>query len=242
MRALIDTPEDMPRAYGVFAPCFTCIKESHGAAKICRALAERGIAMMRFDMTGLGESDGIFAHTNFSTRVQDIIAAVEAVARNYAPPTLLVGHSISGTAVLTAQKSLPDIPLFATIGSPQDPPSTIEKFRRTGQINEAGDMDVIDVLGTPYTVDKNFVPDLLSQQTAQHTTQITGNLLVFHAPNDAVVSFDNAQTIASRAGESAELIPMSDTATHLFERGTDDAVFVAETIHDRLLKVISDRR
>lgn len=236
LAGLIDRPENDAdvRFYGVFGPCFTCIKESHGSTKICRALAERGVAMLRFDTTGVGESEGVLAETSFSMRIQDMVAAVNAITRDFGAPKILAGHSISGTAILSAHLQVQGIEVLATICSPQDPQHTIDKFRKAGQIEEFADHVVIDVVGRKTTFDASFVDDMLAQKTAEHTALIRQKLLVFHAPNDSIVAFRNAPVIVERAGTYGELVTLADTATHLFERGGEDAAFIADKILENI--------
>ena len=232
LAGILDAPTETPLFYGVFGPCFTCPKETHAAAKTCRALAEDGVAMLRFDVTGVGGSEGHAPDTDFSSRVQDIIAAANFLATEYAAPKILIGHSISGTAALAAAQSLPDIQLLATIGSPSDPTAIIEKFRRNGDIEETAEGATINVLGTPHHFGKGFVENMLGQNVAEDTASLDCKLMVFHAPHDSIVHVSNADVITSRAGTAAdaEKIILSDEATHLFENRNDDALFVAETI------------
>lgn len=236
LSGIIDMPEGAPRFYGVFAPCFTCVKESHGAAKICRALAERGVAILRFDMTGLGESKGDFAETHFSSRVSDIISTCRALQESYAAPTLLIGHSISGTAALSAINQLPQIKMLVTVGSPKDPKAVIEKFQRLGHINITGDQIELNVMGRIVPFKKTFLDDMLAHDVAADTAHITKKLLIFHAPNDDIVSVSQAQEIFDRATSAQEkqLILMDSAATHLFEKRNDDAVFMAEKILEQM--------
>lgn len=230
----LDRPLETPRFFGVFAPCFTCTKESHGAAKICRALAEDGVAMLRFDITGLGRSEGDFAEQNFSTRILDIIAACQAVEAAFEAPKLLVGHSMGGTASLSAAKHLPLLRVVATLGSPADPAYTADKFEETGAITHKGERIEIDVLGRPTLFRPDFIDNLRAQNTAEDTAALTQKLLIFHAPHDDIVSFKNAEIMKQRAGDKARLIPLDPAATHLFERRGDDAVFVAKTLLERV--------
>lgn len=232
LAALIDMPAGEPLFWGVFAPCFTCPKESHGAAKICRALAEDGAAMMRFDVTGLGESEGRFADTNFSTRVQDIVAACREVEKHFAPPKLLIGHSISGTAAIPAMKELPSLQALATIGSPRDPSYVIDKFRAHNHLIYNEDTIDVIVVGRKVSFKKSFVEDMTSQHVPEDTAELTCKLFVFQAPFDNIVSFENAQAIYDRATCDKELITLDEQATHLFENRKDDANFVAETLMD----------
>ena len=232
LAGILDAPADTPLFYGIFGPCFTCPKETHAAAKTCRALAEDGVAMLRFDVTGVGASEGHTENTNFTTRLNDLRAAYAFLADNYAAPKLLIGHSISGTAALSAVHDMPDIQVMATIGSPADPSAIIEKFRRLNDIEEDAHGATLNVLGTHHRFGKGFVENMLSQSTADDTTKIDRKLFVFHAPHDAIVHFDNAHKITSRApeGAGAELITLDEEATHLFENRKEDALFVAETL------------
>lgn len=223
-------PEGTPQLYAVVGPCFTCVKESNGALKISRALAARGIAALRFDTTGVGESEGVLAETNFTTRIADILAANAAIEKEYAAPRLFVGHSISGTAALSAGKHLPHVEVIATVGSPSDPAATIEKFRQQGLMQETQDSVTINVIGRPVVFAKSFVDDMLSQTVVEDTAKMAQKLIIFHAPNDAIVSWDNAETLKMRAGNKAELVRLADTATHLLERGSADADFIADKL------------
>ncbi|MFN7114725.1 MAG: alpha/beta hydrolase [Alphaproteobacteria bacterium] len=231
LAAILDAPADTPLFYGLFGPCFTCPKETHAAAKVCRALAEDGVAMLRFDVTGVGGSEGRAADTDFTSRIGDMRAAYDFLAAAYAAPKIIIGHSISGTAALSAVRHMPDIGLVATIGSPSDPAAVIAKFRRNGDIDENENGATINVLGTPHHFGAHFVPDMLAQTVAEDTAGLDRKLMVFHAPHDRIVSYDNAETITARAAHAdAELIRLDDAATHLFENRGDDALFVAETI------------
>ncbi len=233
LAGLLDMPGDDPRFFGVFGPCFTCPKESHAAAKTCRHLADNGVAMLRIDVTGQGESEGYFAETNFTSRVLDLISACASLRRDYAPPRLLVGHSISGTAALSAGRALPYLQAVATIGSPHDPASIIKKFKRQNLITDKGNGIVeINVLGQRVTFKKTFLDDMQSQNVGLDTEKLDKKLFVFHAPHDSIVSFAEARLIYDRATCDKELVPLDEAATHLFENRKDDAVFVAETLLD----------
>jgi putative redox protein len=232
LAGILDLPESEPLFYGVFAPCFTCTKESHAAHKVCRALSEQGVAMLRFDMTGLGESAGDFAETNFSTRILDITAACHALAAEHQPPKLLIGHSISGTAALAAAKQLPLLQALATLGAPRDPAYIIDKFRHNDQIVAKGDMVELTVAGRKIPVRKTFVDDMLSHDVAAATAEYDRKLFIFHAPQDATVSFENARILFDRATCDKELLPLGGSATHLLEQGNEDASYIAETIYN----------
>jgi len=232
LAGILDAPSEMPLFYGIFGPCFTCPKETHAAAKTCRALAEDGVAMLRFDVTGVGGSEGLAENTNFTTRLDDFRATYAFLSENYAAPKMLIGHSISGTAALSAVHDMPDIQVMATIGSPADPAAIIDKFRRLNDIEEDAEGATLNVLGTKHRFGKGFVENMLAQETATDTARMDRKLFVFHAPHDAIVHFDNAHKIISRAPQTAnaELITLDEEATHLFENRSEDALFVAETL------------
>lgn len=232
LAGILDMPAEDPLFFGVFAPCFTCTKESHAAAKVCREMAEHGAAMLRFDITGLGASEGDFSRTNFTTRIHDIVAACHALSAAYRPPALLIGHSISGTASLSAARHLPFLQAVATLGAPRDPAYVIEKFRKFGQMEVFGDRVEVVVAGRRIAFHPSFVEDMLAQRVAEDTATIIQKLFVFHAPHDDIVSFANAQEIFDRARCDRELVTLDDGATHLFENRKDDAVSVAETLLD----------
>lgn len=232
LSGILDMPEQDPLAYGVFAPCFTCTKESHAAHKICRALSENNIAMLRFDLTGIGASEGDFAETNFSTRVQDIVSACRALAAEYQFPKLLIGHSISGTAGIVAVKHLPQVQALATLGAPRDAAYIIDKFKRNNQIVIKGEMAELTVAGRKVAVRKTFVDDMLSHDVGAATAAYNRKLFIFHAPHDEIVHFENARTIDGRATCDKELLPLSEGATHLLEQGTEDASFIADGIRN----------
>lgn len=234
LAGVLERPEGPAWAYGVFGPCFTCLKESHGAVKISRALAARGIGMLRFDVTGVGQSEGVIEQTNFTTRVQDLVGACAAMAGQGLPPALLVGHSISGTAALSAAISVPSVRCVATVGSPADPAAVVEKFRRQGTMTENAQGATIDVLGKPYRFGPDFVPDMLAYPTARDTAALSAKLFIFHPPADKIVAAENAGAIAGRAGAAAraEVHMLDPASTHLFEgaQGTKDAEDIADVL------------
>lgn len=231
LAGLIDAPATgEPLLHGIFAPCFTCTKESHGAHKICRALAERGIAMLRFDHTGLGGSDGAFADTTFSTRISDIIAASGALAQEGTAPKLLVGHSISGTAALAAASRISSLQAVATVGAPADPRHVIEGLRHRQALSFKGDIAEMLIAGRIFSVRRAMADDMESYDMSAAMAALDKKLFIFHAPQDDIVSFRAAETIRIRAPGNAEIVTLSATATHLMERGHDDAAAVADTL------------
>ncbi len=186
--------------------------------------------MLRFDLTGLGASEGDFAETSFSTRILDIVAACTALEKEYAAPKLLIGHSISGTAALAAASQVPSLQAVATLGAPADPQHVVRGLRSQNLIAVNGDMAEMTVTGRKYTVRKTMVDDMESYDMGQAMAALKKRLFIFHAPHDDIVPFRNAAEIQSRAECDAEILPLSEGATHLLERGDADATFLAETL------------
>lgn len=235
LAAILDRPQDAPRLTAVFGPCFTCVKESHAASKIARALAERGIAVLRIDTTGFGESSGDPLTTNLSSRIADLAAAARYLGDIIAPPRLLIGHSMSGTAALSAWREIPSAEMIVTIGSPRDSEQTIARFTRDGLLAPDPQDDsrvVINVLGRMTVFDQSFVADMMAGTGAADTAAFTGTILAAHAKSDDIVEYEEAEAIVARAKNArhAEVLTLPDTAGHLFLKGAADAEFLAEKI------------
>lgn len=230
LAALIDYAPGSPRGFGIFAPCFTCTKESHAAFKICRALAALGITMLRFDIEGLGQSQGDFKNHTFASRVQDMIDASRALERDFGTPQLLIGHSISGTAAFAAARQIRSINVLATIGSPRSPAYVLDKMERNNQITDHG--DVIDVRIANYTVTLNrgFIADMRSYDMKADIQAYKGKLFVFHGENDEIAGFDNAHEIYAPATCEKEMVVLSKSCDHLLAAHTDDAQTIAEKL------------
>jgi len=214
--------------YALFAHCFTCGKDVAAASRISRALAARGIAVLRFDFTGLGNSDGDFANTSFSSNVQDLLAAAAALAREYRAPELLIGHSLGGAAALTAASQLPDVKAVATIGAP----STAEHVRQlfAGEVDEIirrGESTVRIGL-REFKVKRQFLEDLQAHSSADYIRGLRKALVVFHSPVDDVVPLEEAARIYRAALHPKSFISL-DEADHLLSRA-EDAEYVAATL------------
>lgn len=235
LAGIIDRPTGDVIAWAVMGPCFTCVKESHASSKVARALAERGVGVLRFDTTGFGASTGDALATNLTTRINDLIAACNHVAALYAPPRIMIGHSMSGTAALSAAPQVASIDTVVTIGSPCDTQTTIARFQRDRLISvdpEQRDHIIINVLGRPVPFYANFVDDLMAGTVAADTARITGTVIAAHAKNDDIVEYENAETIAKRAtsARAASVFTLPDTAGHLLMKGSADAELLADKI------------
>ncbi|MBT3551307.1 MAG: OsmC family protein [Rhodospirillaceae bacterium] len=228
LAARLDMPPMAPRAYALFAHCFTCSKDIFAAARVSAGLAERGIAVLRFDFTGLGHSDGEFANTNFTSNVGDLVAAANWLAENYEAPGILIGHSLGGAAVLAAAGEIPGVKTVATIGAPFDPAHVSDNFSTAiAEINQQGEA-AVSLGGRPFVIKKQFLDDIAAQDQKQRIKNLNKALLVFHAPGDAIVGIDNAAEIYGAAKHPKSFVSL-DGADHLLSR-KEDAVYVAEVI------------
>jgi putative redox protein len=227
LAARIDAPA-APRAWALFAHCFTCSKDSKAAAYIARALAQAGFGVLRFDFTGLGGSGGDFASTNFSSNVDDLVAAADWLRDHHGPPSLLVGHSLGGAAVLAAADRVADAGAVVTLGAPFDPGHVTRQFGDELQaIAEHGEATVT-LAGRPFTIRRAFLDDLRGQAQGQRIRTLRRPLLVMHAPGDRVVDIDNARAIFEAALHPKSFVSL-DGADHLLDR-EDDARFAAGVI------------
>jgi putative redox protein len=228
LAARLDLPVGAPRAYALFAHCFTCTKDIFAAARIASGLAEQGIAVLRFDFTGLGHSQGEFANTNFSSNVADLVCAADYLRETRAAPRVLVGHSLGGAAVLAAAPRIPEAVAVATIGAPADPAHVRHLFQAAGpEIEAEGEAEVL-LAGRPFRIRKQFLEDIEKHKLAGTLAELRKALLVFHAPRDATVGIENAGEIFQAAKHPKSFISL-DNADHLLSR-REDAVYVATVL------------
>lgn len=214
-------PETPPRGWALFAHCFTCSKDSKAAVHISRALAEAGFGVLRFDFTGLGGSGGDFASTDFSSNVEDLVAAAGWLREHHGAPALLIGHSLGGAAVLAAAQRIDDAAALATIGAPFDPAHVTRQFGDAGIARiEAEGEATVRLGGRPFTVRRELLEDLNAQRQAERIRELRRPLLVLHAPGDTVVPIGNAAGIFSAAQHPKSFIAL-DAADHLLLRETD---------------------
>lgn len=228
LAGLLETPDGDIKAYAVFAHCFTCSKDIAAASRITRGLAQKGVAVLRFDFTGLGNSDGDFANTNFSSNLQDLIEAATYLEENYAAPTLIIGHSLGGAAVLAAAHSISSIKAVVTIGAPATAHHVEHLF--CGAKNEINEKEqaTVDLAGRKFTIKKQFLDDINSYNDTEHISKLGKALLVFHSPVDDTVSIDEAAKIYSAARHPKSFISL-DKADHLLSR-REDSEYVCEVI------------
>jgi putative redox protein len=228
LAARLDTPDGPIRAYALFAHCFTCGKDIFAASRIAQALTEHGIAVLRFDFTGLGASEGEFANTNFSSNLADLVAAANHLRTAYRAPALLIGHSLGGAAVLAAASDIPEVSAVVTIAAPSDPTHVIGLFRdHISQIEAAGEAEV-QLAGRPFKIKRQFLIDAAEHRLTDKIAHLRRALLVMHSPRDTTVDIVNAEHIFTAAKHPKSFISLDD-ADHLLSRKRD-AVYVANMI------------
>ncbi|MFK7873662.1 MAG: alpha/beta hydrolase family protein [Oligoflexales bacterium] len=224
----LDLPEGDVRFYAIFAHCFTCSKDIAAASRISRELARFGIGVLRFDFTGLGRSEGEFSNSNFSSNVQDLIAANTFLEKRFKSAKLLIGHSLGGAAVIFASKNLPESTAVVTIGAPFEPSHVLHNFRqKIEEIQNEGQAQV-HLAGRPFEFKKQFLDDVIAQNPKEVLRGMKKALLVFHSPQDSVVGIENAQNIYQHAKHPKSFISL-DGADHLLSQ-TEDAQYVAATL------------
>ena len=216
----LDMPKTPVTDYALFAHCFTCTHNLKSATNISRSLTDAGIAVLRFDFTGLGRSEGEFADTNFSSNVADLLAAVRFLEQEYAAPTILLGHSLGGTAVLQAASSVPSAVAVATIGSPVDPGHVQHLFGDSLDELETNGQADVNIGGRPFTVKKQFVDDLEQHDLYASVGKLRKALLIMHAPLDEIVEIDNAATLYAAAKHPKSFASL-DKADHLLSNNAD---------------------
>jgi len=220
LAARLEHPEGEARAFAVFAHCFTCGKDIAAASRISRALSKQGYAVLRFDFTGLGNSDGDFSNSSFSSNIEDLIAAVGFLKEQYTAPDLLVGHSLGGAAVLAAATQLPDLKGVVTIGAPYEASHLRELLKPAiPELEAKGDAE-IDLAGRSFHLKKQFLDDIDAHKPEELLKDMRADLLIFHSPVDTVVPINNAGNIFSAAKHPKSFISLNQ-ADHLLQKSAD---------------------
>jgi len=226
LAARLESPVEDPKAYALFAHCFTCSKDIFAASRIAGELAGHGIAVLRFDFTGLGSSEGEFANTNFSSNVGDLVAAANYLRDNFQAPKILIGHSLGGAAVLAAAKSIPSALAIATIGAPSDPGHVAHLFADAkDEIESQGEAEVT-LGGRQFKIQKQFVDDISENSLDDAIGGLKKALLVFHGPRDQTVGIENAGHIFQAAKHPKSFVSLDD-ADHLLSRRQDSRYVAA---------------
>ena len=225
----LEEPSGSRRGVAVFAHCFTCHKNVHAASRVSKGLRDQGFAVLRFDFTGLGQSEGDFANTNFSTNLDDLRSAINALKGDGLTVDLLVGHSLGGAAVLAVAGEFEDVKLVATIGAPSDPAHVLHLFDdgAISKIKVDGQAEVA-LGGRPFTVRKEFIEDVNEVSLIDKLASNRKPVLICHSPTDSIVSVDHARKIYEAAKHPKNFVSL-DGADHLL-RNAEDATFVATVI------------
>lgn len=224
----LDMPSGVPRGYVLFAHCFTCSKDVFAASRVAGGLADRGFAVLRFDFTGLGHSQGEFANTNFSSNIEDLEAAATWMTDQGMAPDLLVGHSLGGAAVVVAAGGIPSVKAVATIAAPAHADHVTENFADDLHVIERdGEAEVL-LVGRPFKIKKQFLDDVRGARVTDAAAALKRPLLVLHSPIDQTVGIGNATELFVAAKHPKSFVSL-DNADHLLTR-KEDAVFVADMI------------
>ena len=227
LAGLLETPDQDVRAYVLFAHCFTCGKDIAAASRISRNLVQQGFAVLRFDFTGLGNSDGDFANTNFSSNTEDLLAAAYFLEQHYQAPKLLIGHSLGGAAVLAMAAKLPEVKAVVTLGAPFEAGHVIHNFDAHLDTIESEGEAKVSLGYREFTIKKQFLDDLKEQNT-QHIEQLNKALLIMHSPVDLTVDITDAEKIYKAAKHPKSFVSL-DSADHLLSKAADSE-YVAQTI------------
>ena len=227
LAARLDLPAK-PRAFALFAHCFTCGKDIFAASRIAEGLAARDIAVLRFDFTGIGSSEGEFANTNFSSNVGDLVAAADYLRQNHGPPSILIGHSLGGAAVLAAAPRVSDATAVVTIGAPASAAHGTHNFAANLTDMVAKGTAEVTLAGRTFTITQQFLDDLTGQNFLDDLAKMRKALLVCHAPQDEYVGIENATGIFTAARHPKSFLSL-DTADHLL-RKRSDGIYAADVI------------
>lgn len=224
----LDLPAGPPRAYALLAHCFTCSKDLVAAGRIAAGLNAHGIAVLRFDFTGLGSSDGDFANTDFSSNISDLRHAADWMRTHHRAPQLLVGHSLGGAAVIAVAADIPEVRAVATLGAPADVAHVVRLFDDDAEAIERDGCATVEIGGRSFTIRQQLIDDLARHSVEARAGTMRAALLVMHAPGDNVVGVEHAARIFGAARHPKSFIAL-DGADHLLTRA-DDAVYAASII------------
>ena len=227
LAAIIDQPKTPPTAWVLFAHCFTCSKDIITARNIGKALLERGYAVARFDFTGLGNSEGEFAASNFSSNVSDVLSVTNHLRTHYRAPALLIGHSLGGAAMLAAAADIAESRAIVTLNSPANPQQLMPVFRPyLNQIKNTGQA-AVPIAGINFTITQQFIDDLEQQNLPEKIAQLDRPLLIMHAPEDDIVNIEEARKIFIAATYPKSFIAL-DGADHMLKGNAEYAVGIID--------------
>ena len=228
LAARLDLPGGQVRAYALFAHCFTCTKDIIAARHIAASLASAGIAVLRFDFTGLGSSEGEFQNTNFSSNVEDLVRAADHLRKNYEAPAIVIGHSLGGAAVLAAAHRIPEAKAVVTIAAPSDVAHVLHHFQARLEDIERDGVASVTLAGRTFPISKQLVEDARGQALGDRIANLRKALLVMHAPLDQTVGIEHATAIFTAAKHPKSFVSL-DSADHLLS-DRHDAAYAASVI------------
>jgi uncharacterized OsmC-like protein/pimeloyl-ACP methyl ester carboxylesterase len=228
LAARLDLPSAGVRAHALFAHCFTCTKDIVAARRIAAKLASLGIAVLRFDFTGLGSSEGEFENTNFSSNVEDLVFAANHLRTHYGAPAILIGHSLGGAAILAAARRIPDAKAVVTIGAPSDVAHVLHQFQAHLDNIERDGVANVTLAGRTFQISRGLVEDTKGQAIQHHVANLRKALLVMHAPRDQTVGIEHATAIFTAAKHPKSFVSL-DSADHLLS-DSRDAAYAAEVL------------
>lgn len=228
LSARLDLPDGDAKAYAMFAHGFASSKESLATSRISRALTKESIAVLRFDFTGLGTSQGEFSETTFTTNVTDIIYAAKYLRENFRAPTMLIGHSLGGAAMIAAAPMIPEVRAVATIGTPSDPAHVSHLFKDRLETIEASGQSEIHIAGKTLSITKDFLDDIEQYNLEGILKNFSKAFLIFHSPVDMTVSIDHAGILYKAARHPKSFLSL-DRADHMLTN-PEDAEYVATVL------------
>ncbi|MEA2835648.1 MAG: hypothetical protein QOD89_198 [Bradyrhizobium sp.] len=228
LAAALELPEGQPVAFALFAHCFTCGKDVLAAKRIAVALATKGIAVLRFDFTGLGSSEGDFANSTFSSNVADLVRAADHLRETRKAPAILIGHSLGGAAVLAAAAQIPEAKAVVTIAAPSDPAHVTHLLAdRIDDIRRHGEVEV-SLAGRPFRIKREFLDDIAEHNLMGHIARLHKALLIMHSPTDDTVGIDNATRIFVAAKHPKSFVSLAGADHLLSDRR--DGMYAADVI------------
>ncbi|MCP4200468.1 MAG: alpha/beta fold hydrolase [bacterium] len=229
LAAHLERPPFEPRGLALVAHCFTCSKDAKGVVRIARALVDEGFAVFRFDFTGVGESAGDFADTNFSTNLDDLVAAADYLRREYRAPDLLVGHSLGGAAVLAGASRIPEARAVATLAAPSDTRHLEHSLLHMAPELAHQEEVEVDVVGRSVRIGRHLLDDLAATDLEAAIQDLGMPLMIFHSPQDEIVSIDHARKIYQAARHPKSFVSL-DAADHLLLARESDALYVGKVL------------
>jgi uncharacterized OsmC-like protein/alpha/beta superfamily hydrolase len=218
----------LPKSYAIFAHCFTCNKNLNAVKNISRALTSQGFGVLRFDFTGLGESEGDFSATDFSSNIEDLEDVAEYMIKEFGAPELLIGHSLGGAAVIFASAKIPSIKSVATVGAPSSPQHVQHLFKSNIEEIKENGVAIVEIGGRSFPISAQFIEDISGKNMNKVLYSLNKPLLIMHSPQDKVVEIKNAAEIYSAAKHPKSFISL-DGADHLLSK-KEDSVYAGSVI------------